>query len=155
LSASRTVSGDIIFVTYSPNSTPATDPCSGVGAGTNRAYIVSVFNGDAVVDRNGDGAVTNNERSADLRQGGIAPEVAFLFPGAGSGTGSGSGNGGGTTGGSCPKGQICNACPPNDPNCKPPIPPDPPACLFAGEKMVPCPTGSRLMKTYWREGQAN
>jgi type IV pilus assembly protein PilY1 len=145
LSSARTVNGQVIFVTYSPSTTPPADPCSGVGAGTNRAYIVSVFNGDATVDRNGDGSITNNERSSDLRQGGIAPEVAFLFPGSGTG-----GNSGGP-GPACPKGQVC-ACPKGDPTCKPP---DPPACLFAGEKLVPCPTGDRLMKTYWREGQAN
>ncbi|MFM2289629.1 MAG: hypothetical protein RL684_2772, partial [Pseudomonadota bacterium] len=144
LSAARTVNGQIIFVTYSPNTTPPVDPCSGVGAGTNRAYIVSVFNGAATVDRNNDGSITNNERSADLRQGGIAPEVAFLFPGA---------SGGGSAGSpapTCPKGQVCS-CPPGA-TCKPP---DPPACLFAGEKLVPCPTGDRIMKTFWREGQAN
>jgi type IV pilus assembly protein PilY1 len=143
LSAARTSNGQIVFVTYSPNTTPASDPCSGVGAGTNRAYTVSVFNGSATVDRNNDGSLTNNERSQDLRQGGIAPEVAFLFPGSSSG--------GGGSGPNCPKGQVCG-CPPGDPTCKPP---DPPGCLVGGETLKPCPTGDRLIKTYWREGQAN
>ncbi len=80
LAASRTFGDQIIFTTYSPNTTVPTDPCSGVGTGTNRAYAVDVFDGSPVFDRNNDNVLTTDERSQDLRQSGIAPETAFLFP---------------------------------------------------------------------------
>ncbi len=79
----RTFNGSVLFTTYSPNTQPAADPCAGIGTGTNRAYMVNVMNGAAVLDRNKDGTLTTDERSQDLRQGGIAPEVALLInPGA-------------------------------------------------------------------------
>ena len=83
LSPSRTFNGQVLFVTYSPSRTVVTDPCAGVGAGTNRIYAVSVFDGSPVLDQNKDGILTTNERSQDLRQSGIAPEVTFLFPPSG------------------------------------------------------------------------
>ena len=77
---SRTFGDQIIFTTYTPNTTIPTDPCSGAGTGTNRAYAVDVFDGSPTFDRNNDNVLTVDERSQDLRQSGIAPETAFLFP---------------------------------------------------------------------------
>ena len=86
LSPSRTFNGQVLFVTYSPNTAVVTDPCAGVGAGTNRIYAVDVFTGAPAVDLNHDGVLTTDERSQDLRQSGIAPEPTFLFPATTSGT---------------------------------------------------------------------
>ena len=77
---SRTFGDQIIFTTYAPNTPVSADPCSGVGTGINRAYAVSVFDGAPTFDRNNDNVLTTDERSQDLRQSGIAPETAFLFP---------------------------------------------------------------------------
>ncbi len=124
---SRTFSDHVIFTTYSPNTTPPADPCTGIGAGTNRVYVVDVFNGSAVLDRNNDGTLTTDERSQDLRQGGIAPETAFLFPPADPNApgGGGSGSGGGSV-----------------------------TCLSGVEVLSVCTNFNQRRKTYWREGMA-
>jgi type IV pilus assembly protein PilY1 len=130
LAASRTFGDQIIFTTYTPNTNVPTDPCSGVGTGTNRAYAVSVFDGSPMFDRNNDNVLTTDERSQDLRQSGIAPETAFLFPAPPSGAGSGgSGSGGGGNGAV--------------------------TCLSGVEVLNVCKKFDQRVKTYWREGMAN
>lgn len=124
---SRTFDGKVIFTTYTPNTAPPVDPCSGIGTGTNRVYAVDVFNGAPVIDQNKDGALTTNERSEDLRQGGIAPETAFLFPGP--------------------------TVDPNNPNAPPAAPHV--DCLTGVEMLNICGGFNPRRKTYWREGQAN
>src|SRR5258708_26080473 len=47
-----TFTDQVIFTTYTPNSSPPVDPCSGIGTGTNRVYVVSFFTGPATLDRN-------------------------------------------------------------------------------------------------------
>jgi len=128
----RTFNDFVFFTTYSPNVAITTDPCVGVGSGTNRSYIVSVFDGSAVVDRNNSGSVTVADRSFDLSQGGIAPETTFLFP-AGTGTNPDGTQSGGATGGS--KGPV--------------------VCLQGVEVLSVCTNYDRRKKTYWREGAAN
>jgi type IV pilus assembly protein PilY1 len=123
---SRTFSDHIIFTTYSPNTTPPADPCTGIGTGTNRVYVVDVFSGAPVLDRNNDGTKTTDERSQDLRQGGIAPETAFLFPAPDPNGGSGGGPGGGSV-----------------------------TCLSGVEVLNVCTNFNQRRKTYWREGMAN
>jgi hypothetical protein len=81
-----------------------------------------------VIDRNNDGSLTNDERSQDLRQGGIAPDTAFLF--SGNGSNGGNGAGGGPGGGS-------NV-----------------TCLSGVEVLNVCTTFNQRRKTYWREGMA-
>jgi type IV pilus assembly protein PilY1 len=125
---SRTFNDQVIFTTYTPNTNVPVDPCVGVGTGTNRVYAVSVFNGAPTIDRNKDGALTTDERSQDLRQGGIAPETAFLFP-------SDNGGGGGGGGGGGPGGNV--------------------TCLSGVEVLGVCTNFNQRRKTYWREGQAN
>jgi type IV pilus assembly protein PilY1 len=129
LTPSRTFSDKVIFTTYSPSAKVVTDPCAGVGTGTNRVYVIDVFSGSPVIDRNNDGSLTNDERSQDLRQGGIAPDTAFLFSGTGSGSGSGNGNGG--------PGGGSNV-----------------TCLSGVEVLNVCTTFNQRRKTYWREGMA-
>jgi type IV pilus assembly protein PilY1 len=132
LSPSRTFNGQVIFTTYSPTLTVSTDPCAGVGTGTNRVYVVDVFTGAPVIDRNKDGSLTTDERSQDLRQGGIAPEAAFLFPAPDTGSSGSGGNGGGGGAGS---GTV--------------------TCLSGVEVLNVCSNLNRVRKTYWREGAAN
>ena len=127
LTPGRTFNGNVLFTTYTPNTSPPADPCAGIGTGTNRAYMVSVFNGAPSIDRNNDGTKTTDERSQDLRQGGIAPEVALIINATDSSDPNGNGNGGGGGGNTC---------------------------LAAGE-VVPCPPFNQRNKTYWREGMAN
>ncbi len=124
---SRTFSDRVIFTTYSPNTLPSTDPCTGIGTGTNRVYSISVFDGSPVIDRNNDGALTTDERSQDLRQGGIAPETAFLFPAPDPNNPNGNGNG---TAGSV-------------------------SCLSGVEVLSVCTNFNQRRKTFWREGMAN
>jgi len=90
---------------------------------------VSVFTGAPTIDRNKDGTMTTDERSQDLRQGGIAPDTAFLFPGSSSGSGSGNG-GPGNAAGSV-------------------------TCLSGVEVLSVCTNFNQRRKTYWREGMAN
>ena len=128
LSAGSTYNDAIIFTTYSPTTTVPADPCAGVGSGTNRAYLVSVFDGAPLLDRNKDGTVTTMDRAADLAQGGIAPQTAFLFL-------SNAGTNGNTPGG---------------PNGPPKV-----TCLAGVEVLNLCTNFNQRRKTYWREGMAN
>jgi len=83
LSEARTVQSMIQFSTYEPNSasTASSNSCS-PGIGTNRLYTVSAFTGAPVLDReNPTGPPDSvNDRDTELSQGGIAPEVVWLFP---------------------------------------------------------------------------
>jgi len=79
LSSSTTFNNSIIFTTYTPSSTVVTDPCTGVGAGTNRVYQVSVFNGSPTQTPSSGVAATTADRAKDLAQSGIAPQVTMLF----------------------------------------------------------------------------
>ncbi|MFO1469006.1 MAG: PilC/PilY family type IV pilus protein [Steroidobacteraceae bacterium] len=127
----RTFNDQIFFTTYTPTIQASSDPCEGVGSGINRSYIISVFNGSAAIDRNHDGTMTNDERSSDLSQGGIAPETTFLFPASDGTDGNGNQNGG-QTGGS--RGPV--------------------VCLQGVEVLSACTNYDRRKKTYWREGSA-
>ncbi|MFO1400678.1 MAG: PilC/PilY family type IV pilus protein [Steroidobacteraceae bacterium] len=83
VTSARTLANTVYFTSYSPGSTTTVsgDPCSTQRtSGNNRVYAVSVFNGAPVKDRNDDGSLTTSDRSADLRQGGIAPGISLLFP---------------------------------------------------------------------------
>jgi type IV pilus assembly protein PilY1 len=150
LAESRTFNNKIFFPTYIPSSAAAADPCAPIG-GTNRAYIVDVIDGSPVIDQdgvntdsNGDGIpdLTLADRYSTLRQGGIAPEIAFLFPGR----------------------DPNNPTPPAyDPN-NPPNPnapqqdmtgQDPVVCLSGAEVLNACVGFNARIKTFWRESDAN
>jgi type IV pilus assembly protein PilY1 len=95
LSSSNTFDNMIFFTTYRP-STDSTHSCTSnsAGSGNNRAFTVNAFDGSPIRHENdtgiGDGEdgtggdddddATPDDRYVDLRQGGIAPEVSFLFP---------------------------------------------------------------------------
>jgi type IV pilus assembly protein PilY1 len=83
LSEARTVQSMIQFSTYEPNaaSTASSNSCA-PGLGTNRLYTVSAFTGAPVLDRENptDPPDSADDRDTELSQGGIAPEVVWLFP---------------------------------------------------------------------------
>lgn len=83
LSEARTVQSMIQFSTYEPNSasTASSNSCT-PGVGTNRLYTVSAFTGAPVYDRENptDPPDSTDDRDTELAQGGIAPEVVWLFP---------------------------------------------------------------------------
>jgi type IV pilus assembly protein PilY1 len=83
LSEARTIESMIQFTTYEPNddSTPSSNSCA-PGVGTNRLYTISAFTGAPVFDRESpeDPPDSTDDRETELSQGGIAPEVVWLFP---------------------------------------------------------------------------
>jgi type IV pilus assembly protein PilY1 len=149
LAESRTFNNKIFFPTYIPSSAAAADPCAPAG-GSNRAYIVSVIDGSPVIDQDGTNTDTNGDGIPDLtladrysvlRQGGIAPEIAFLFPGRD------------------PNNPMP---PPTDPNG--PTNPNDPTQTMQGQDPVVCLSGAEVLnacvgfnariKTFWRESDA-
>jgi type IV pilus assembly protein PilY1 len=96
LSDSTTFDNRVFFTTFTPSASSNGSTCiaNSTGGGTNRAYIVNVADGSPVMnmrdsegsgdeeeDGNGsDDGLTADDRSTDLRQGGIAAGVTFLFP---------------------------------------------------------------------------
>jgi type IV pilus assembly protein PilY1 len=85
VSSARTLNNIIYFTTYTPAESAVADPddpcATAPGTGVNRVYAISVFNGAPVKDRNDDGEITLEDRSSELKQGGIAPGISLLFPG--------------------------------------------------------------------------
>lgn len=83
LAEARTFQNTIEFPTYEPNhlSTPSSTSCS-PALGTNRLYAVSAFTGAPVLNRDNPAVPPNSttDRAVTLAQGGIAPEVVWLFP---------------------------------------------------------------------------
>lgn len=75
LAESRTFNNVVFFPTYLPVSSGSCAP-----VGRNRVYAVNIDNGAPVFDINRDGQTTITDRYTDIAQGGIAPEVTFLFP---------------------------------------------------------------------------
>lgn len=67
----------VFFTTYVPavSSTSACAPPTG----NSRAYLVSMFNGNAVTDLNNNGVLDSGDRVAELKQTGIAPETKILI----------------------------------------------------------------------------
>jgi len=93
LSSANTFDNKIFFTTYRPETSATPNTCASnlAGTGKNRSWAVSAINGAPVIpprmtDTDGDGVAdtavppTVADRYTDLAQGGIAPEVSFLFP---------------------------------------------------------------------------
>ena len=93
LGPSNTFQNKIFFTTYIPPAASATNSCLASSTGTNRAYVVNAFTGapvrrdgqtDPDPDPNdpngGDDDPSPDDRYNELDQGGIAPEISFLFP---------------------------------------------------------------------------
>ena len=84
LADSITFNDEIFFVAFTPDTITAAN-CSAIGRGTNILYRVKVGNGDPVVN-NLDAILEGSEdaaRRSVLRQVGIAPTPAILFPSPG------------------------------------------------------------------------
>ncbi|NCP64500.1 MAG: pilus assembly protein PilY [Paraglaciecola sp.] len=67
----------IIFTTYVP-ATASTSTCA-PPTGNSRAYLVELINGNAVTDLNRNGEREHNDRFAQLKQTGIAPDTKILI----------------------------------------------------------------------------
>ncbi len=81
LSEARTVQGKLQFTTYEPNDANAQSTSCAPGLGTNRLYTISAFTGAPVLDRESpaDPPDSAEDRDTELAQGGIAPEVVYVF----------------------------------------------------------------------------
>ena len=79
LASSTTFNDQVLFTTYTPNASASSNPCT-PGAGNNRVYAVSVFDGSPVDNLNNQNNLSIADRYTTLAQGGIAPGVTFLFP---------------------------------------------------------------------------
>jgi len=163
LAESRTFQGDVFFTTYAPVQYGVTDDGCGTKFGLNKLYVVNAV--DARPAYNYDAAVGESvaDRSKELAQGSIAPEVVFIFP-------------------TPPTTRVPTACA-NTPGCDPddpstwPVPPScastpgcdpddpstwpvrpgsalPPICLVGLES---CGFGlaNPPVRTYWRQRGAN
>ncbi len=126
LAASSTFNNQILFTTYSPNASVSSDPCT-AGAGNNRLYAISVFDGSPVANLNNQNNLSITDRSTTLAQGGIAPGVTFLFPAPQAGA---------------------NGSPP-PPNQQPVV------CMSGAEVLGVCHNFNSRMKTVWSEQDAN
>ena len=158
LAESRTFQGDVYFTTYSPVPRGSTADGCGITFGLNKLYIVNAL--DARPVRVADAtAESTDDRSSELAQGSISPEVVFIFP-------------------TPPMVAYCNAsagCDPTDPTTWPPPPPNctgacnpqdpstwppvpgpavPPICLVGLET---CGFGltNPPVRTYWRQRGVN
>ncbi|TLY57158.1 MAG: hypothetical protein E6K52_15030, partial [Gammaproteobacteria bacterium] len=69
LAASSTFNDQVLFTTYTPNASVSSDPCT-AGAGNNRLYAVSVFDGSPVANLNNQNNLSITDRSTTLAQGG-------------------------------------------------------------------------------------
>src|SRR5205807_9187411 len=79
LAASSTFNDQVLFTTYTPNASASSNPCT-PGAGNNRLYAVSVFDGSPVDNLANQSNASIADRWTTLAQGGIAPGVTLLFP---------------------------------------------------------------------------
>jgi type IV pilus assembly protein PilY1 len=81
LTESRTFQNAVYFTTYSPRERDIEVDC-GQGLGVNKLYVVSAVTANPVYnyDVTTEGATSLTDRSKELAQGGLAPEVVFVFP---------------------------------------------------------------------------
>ena len=77
LSSPLIIDYKVFFTTYIP-AVSSTSSCA-PPTGNSRAYLVNLFNANAVTDVNNDGEVNELDRAADLKQTGIAPETKILI----------------------------------------------------------------------------
>ncbi len=81
LAEASTFDNKVFFSTFTPGGSGGSGCVPATG--TNRLYVVSVEDGSPVTNLDGSidpNNLTLTDRSRDLAQGGIAPEVVFLFP---------------------------------------------------------------------------
>ena len=81
LAESRTFQNAVYFTTYVPRERNQSVTC-GIAVGVSKLFVVSAINADPIfnLDLATEGATSLTDRSKDLAQGAIAPEVVFVFP---------------------------------------------------------------------------
>ncbi len=81
LAESRTFNNSVFFTTYTPREKDGGLVC-GLSVGVSKLYVVSAINANPIYnyDTSVDGATSLTDRSKELAQGAIAPEVVFVFP---------------------------------------------------------------------------
>ena len=77
LSSPLIIDYKVFFTTYVP-AVSSTSTCA-PPTGNSRAYLVNMFNGNAVSDLNQNGDLDGGDRSAELKQTGIAPDTKILI----------------------------------------------------------------------------
>lgn len=77
LSSPLIINYSIFFTSYIPSQ--SSESACAPPTGSSRAYLVNMFNGNAVTDLNNDGETDSSDRYADLEQTGIAPEATILI----------------------------------------------------------------------------
>ena len=126
LATSSTFNNQVLFTTYTPNASGSSNPCT-PGAGNNRIYAVSIFDGSPVANLNNQNNTQISDRSTGLAQGGIAPGVTFLFP----------------------------APQPGANGSPPPLNQEPVVCMSGAEVLGVCHYFNSRLKTVWSEQDAN
>lgn len=81
LAESRTFQNSVYFTTYTPRQRNQTLEC-GLAVGVSKLFVVNAVNAQPIFnyDVGTTGATSASDRSKDLAQGAIAPEVVFIFP---------------------------------------------------------------------------
>lgn len=83
LAEARTFNNQVYFTTFTPGAAPDANDCV-PRLGTNKLYIMSLFNGSPVTNLDGsvdDSTLTLTDRSKEFH-GSISSEVVFMFPSA-------------------------------------------------------------------------
>ena len=81
LAESRTFNNAVYFTTYTPREKDGGAVC-GLSVGVSKLYVVNAVNANPMYnyDTSVDGATSLADRTKELAQGAIAPEVVFVFP---------------------------------------------------------------------------
>jgi type IV pilus assembly protein PilY1 len=80
LAEARTFQDSVFFTTYSPVETGITDDTCGIKFGLNKLYVVNAVDARPVYQYDEVIGESVEDRSKELAQGSIAPEVVFVFP---------------------------------------------------------------------------
>ena len=80
LAEARTFQDSVFFTTYSPVETGITDDTCGIKFGLNKLYVVNAVDARPIYQYDSAVGESVEDRSKDLAQGSIAPEVVFVFP---------------------------------------------------------------------------
>jgi type IV pilus assembly protein PilY1 len=80
LAEARTFQSNVFFTTYSPVFQGLTTDTCGQKFGLNKLYVVNAFDARPFYNYDAETGEATTDRSTDLAQGSISPEVVFVFP---------------------------------------------------------------------------
>ncbi len=80
LAESRTFQENVFFTTYSPRETGTIGDTCGIKFGVNKLYVVNAVDARPEYNYDAQTGESKEDRSKELAQGSIAPEVVFIFP---------------------------------------------------------------------------